>query len=86
MFKKHYEAVERLFEILGEAANRLPTEIQNQYSAIPWKNIIGMRNIIIHTYERVDVSTLWGAAKKDLPVLQPHLKTLLTDLKNANKK
>lgn len=80
-----FRAAERLFEILGEAANRLPKEIQEKYPNIPWKNIIGMRNIIIHTYERVDVSTLWGAAKKDLPALKPHLKTLLADLKNENK-
>lgn len=81
-----FRAVERLFEILGEAANRIPKEIQDKYPAIPWKNIIGMRNIIIHTYERVDLSTLWGAAKKDLPVLKPHLKILLKDLENENKK
>lgn len=80
-----YRAIERLFEILGEAANRLSKELQDKYSSIPWKNIIGMRNIIIHTYERVDISTLWGTAKKDLPLLNPLLKTMLMDLENENK-
>lgn len=78
-----YRATERLFEILGEAANRIPREIQEKYSIIPWKNIIGMRNIIIHTYERVDVSTLWGAAKRDLVVLKDELQKMLVDI-NAN--
>lgn len=78
-----YRASERLFEILGEAANRIPKEIQENYPNIPWKNIIGMRNIIIHTYERVDVSTLWGAAKKDLVVLKNELQKMLIDI-NAN--
>lgn len=80
-----FRAVERLFEILGEAANRIPKNIQEKYTAIPWKNIIGMRNIIIHTYERVDVSTLWGAAKKDLSSLKLNLKILFSDLENENK-
>ena len=41
-------AIERLFEILGEAANRIPKELQEKYPDIPWGSIIGMRNIIIH--------------------------------------
>ena len=81
-----FRATERLFEILGEAGNRIPKEIQEKYPEIPWKNIIGMRNIIIHTYERVDVSTLWGAAKKDLPSLKPFLKDILADLEYEDKK
>src|SRR5208283_5189763 len=69
-----YRAVERLFEILGEAANKIHKEIQANYTEIPWKNIIGMRNIIIHCYEKVDISTLWGSGKKDVPALINPLK------------
>ena len=76
-----YRATERLFEILGEAANRIPKELQEHYSNIPWKNIIGMRNIIIHTYEKVDISTLWGAGKKDLAGLKKVLEKMLLDLR-----
>ncbi len=75
-----FRTLERLFEILGEAANRIPKELQEKYAVIPWKNIIGMRNIIIHTYERVDISTLWGAAKKDLPQLKKALKKILLEI------
>lgn len=75
-----FRAVERLFEILGEAANRIPKELQEKHLDIPWKNIIGMRNIIIHTYERVDISTLWGAAKKDLPKLKKELKKIISEI------
>lgn len=80
-----YRTVERLFEILGEAANRIPKELQEKYPDIPWKNIIGMRNIIIHTYERVDISTLWGAAKKDLLSLSETLKNILRDISKNEK-
>lgn len=75
-----FRTVERLFEILGEAANRIPKELQDKYLEIPWKNIIGMRNIIIHTYDRVDVSTLWGAAKKDLSQLRQSLNKILGEI------
>ena len=77
-----YRAVERLFEIIGEAANRMPKELQDKYTNIPWKNIIGMRNIIIHTYDSVDVSTLWEAAQKDLPTLNKELNRMLNDLED----
>ncbi len=80
--KLRLRAIERLFEIIGEAANRIPKELQLKYTEIPWKNIIGMRNIIIHTYESVDSLTLWEAAKQDLPVLTKELKNML---KNMNK-
>lgn len=75
-----YRSVERLFEILGEAANRTPKELQEKYPKIPWKNIIGMRNIIIHTYERVDISTLWDAAQKDLSGLKLYLNDMLNEI------
>lgn len=75
-----YRTVERLFEILGEAANRIPKDLQEKYTDIPWKNIIGMRNIIIHTYEKVDASTLWGASKKDLSNLKQLLKKMLSKI------
>ena len=75
-----YRTVERLFEILGEAANRIPKEIQQNYPEVPWKNIIGMRNIIIHSYEKVDLSTLWGAVKKDVHLLIKPLEKMLEEV------
>ena len=83
-----FRTVERLFEILGESANRIPKELQEEYPSIPWKNIIGMRNIIIHTYERVDISTLWGAAKKDISSLKKTLKEMyleVSEIENESK-
>jgi len=72
---------QRFFEILGEAANKIPKEIQANYPEIPWRNIIGMRNIIIHCYEKIDISTLWGAGKKDVPMLTKPLKKMLKEIK-----
>jgi len=77
-----YRTAERLFEILGEAANKIPKEMQADYENIPWKNIIGMRNIIIHCYEKVDISTLWGAGKQDIPLLRISLNKILKENKD----
>jgi uncharacterized protein with HEPN domain len=66
----------RQFEIVGEAANRLSPEFRAKSSSIPWKKIIGMRNILIHMYEEVDLDQLWKTVEKDLPKLISELKQL----------
>ncbi|MDR1168629.1 MAG: DUF86 domain-containing protein [Heliobacteriaceae bacterium] len=66
-------AVERLFEIIGEAANRIPKDIQQKYSLIPWSKIIGLRNLIIHAYDTVNSERLFA-------VIQEDLKTLIAEL------
>jgi len=51
-------AVVRALEIIGEAAKRLPTSLREQYPAIPWRGMAGMRDRIIHGYETVDLQTV----------------------------
>lgn len=60
-------ALTRLIEIIGEAANRIPIEIQIQYSDIPWFHMVGARNRLIHGYDNVDFDILWIIVSKDLP-------------------
>ena len=69
-------AVERLFEILGEAANRIPKEHQEKYPNIPWSKIIGMRNIIIHCYDKVDAEQLFLTIQNDVPSLKKELEKI----------
>ena len=58
-------------------------ETINQYNTIPWKSIRGMRNRIIHDYENVDLSVLWGTIKESLPELKDKLKDIiLSDIDN----
>lgn len=75
-FKKNeekYEAVNRKFEIIGEAARRLSPEAQKQFPQIPWKLVTAMRNILIHDYDDVDLDIVWETAQRDLPNLILHL-------------
>ena len=70
-------AVERNFEILGEAANRISQPLQLNHPDIDWRRIIGMRNIIIHRYDEVDQETLWLVIQCNLPELKKQLLVLL---------
>ncbi len=59
----------RLLEIVGEAANRITPETQSRYPSIPWRQIIGLRNRLIHGYDDVDMDLLWVILTDDLPDL-----------------
>lgn len=67
----------RLIEIIGEAANRVPEEFQDHHPEIPWMEIIGMRNRLIHGYDEVDLDFLWKVIRNDLPKLIKQLNKLL---------
>lgn len=64
---KTIDAVVRNLSVMGEAVNNIPDEIKTKYTDIPWNEIIGMRNKIIHEYFGVDADILWETVKKDLP-------------------
>jgi uncharacterized protein with HEPN domain len=58
------DAVIRRLEIIGEAAKRLPDELKNRYPAIPWKNIAGTRDVIVHDYDSVSMPIVWRVVKE----------------------
>lgn len=66
----------RRISIIGEAANRLPEEFTKKYSQIPWKEIIGARNILIHVYRGVKMDKVWKIIRKDLKPLKEFIKKL----------
>ncbi|EIM65097.1 HepT-like ribonuclease domain-containing protein [Desulfobacter postgatei] len=74
--QKTIDAVIRNLEIIGEAAANVPREIQNLYVDIPWYQMKGMRNILIHEYFGVDNDVLWNTIQKDLPVLKEKLQAV----------
>lgn len=62
---------------IGEISKEVSEETQNEYIDIPWKSIRGMRNRIVHDYENVDLSVLWGTVKNSLPELKDELKKII---------
>lgn len=74
------DAVERNFEIIGEAVRHVPDDVQEKYVDIPWHKMRAMRNFIIHQYDEVEEIALWNTIQKDLPRLAAQLKTLKEDV------
>lgn len=67
------DAVIRNLEIIGEAARNIPDEVRNKYTDIPWRNMIGLRNILIHQYFGVDESIVWEVIRINLPEARPNI-------------
>ena len=63
------DATVRQLEIIGEAARRVSEEARKAHPEVPWHELIGMRNRLIHEYFRVDVPKVWDTALNDIPVL-----------------
>lgn len=72
-------AITREFEIIGEAVKNLPSQFKEDNPDVPWKEIAGMRDVIIHNYFRVDIDSIWNAIKKDIPVLKEQISQLMKD-------
>jgi uncharacterized protein with HEPN domain len=72
-------AIERLLLIIGEAANHVFREFQEQNSNIEWAQIIGLRNILAHEYGEVKIDKIYLAAPKSIPALLENLETLLQE-------
>ena len=70
-------ALVRLLEIVGEAASRMPQEDRAVHAEIPWADIVGLRNRLIHGYDEVDFDILWQILTNDLPPLVKALERIL---------
>ena len=73
----HQDAVMRPLAIIGEAARRVSQETRDAHPQIPWRQMAGMRNRLIHEYFRVDLATAWETVKNDIPPLIAALECLV---------
>ena len=67
-------------EIIGEAANHLSEHFKKLYKGIQWKEIIGLRNILIHEYFGIDTKIIWDVIKVDLPEVKSRIKDMLNQI------
>jgi uncharacterized protein with HEPN domain len=67
--------------VLGEAASRMPEEVVLAHPEIPWAQLRGTRNVLVHGYFQLSLTTLWETVQRDLPALRPLLSDLLAALR-----
>jgi uncharacterized protein with HEPN domain len=74
---KTYLAVVRGIEVIGEAAKHIPGSLRKKYSGVPWKNMAGMRDKLIHDYFGTDARIVWETASALIPELKPQVVQVL---------
>lgn len=74
------DATIRQLEIIGEATKNLSEDFRNKYKNIPWRNIAGMRDKLIHGYMGVDLEDVWKTIKEDIPTLSNEVNIALKEL------
>lgn len=77
-------ALARLLEIIGEEASKVSTETQSEHIDIPWTQMIGMRNHLIHGYFNVDLNIIWETLVNNLPSLITRLQQIILLLQNQS--
>jgi uncharacterized protein with HEPN domain len=67
-------------QIIGEASNALSPELRARHPKVPWRQIIGMRHILVHNYFEVDLDIVWATLERDLPPLKRTVEAILAEL------
>ena len=77
-------AVIRALEIIGEATKHVPDDIRIQYQEVPWKDMAGMRDVLIHDYFGVDEETVWLTVKEKIPEIKPLINKIMAEVIDEN--
>lgn len=65
----HQNAILKVLEIIGEAASRISADARTAHPEVPWPDIVGLRNRIVHAYFDVDLAVVWNIVRNDVPAL-----------------
>lgn len=79
--EQSFDAVLKNLEVIGEAAKRLPPEVKESHPEIAWRDIAGLRDIIVHEYFGLDLDIVWDVVESRVPVLLVQLRSLGHTLK-----
>jgi len=77
-------AVVHQLTVIGEAVARLSPEVKDPHPEIPWTDIKGLRNIVVHNYFGIDWAEVWSAATNDVPVLRSQLIEILLEYRETS--
>jgi uncharacterized protein with HEPN domain len=83
--KKTVDAVVRNLEIIGEATKNIPESARKQYPSVPWRDMAGMRDRLIHGYFGVNLDVVWKTVKERLPIVKPLVKEALAEIREKTK-
>ena len=75
--RKTVDAVLRNLEIIGEAARNVPDEVRNRHPSVPWRRIVGLRNVVVHHYFGVDLSVVWVIVSSQLEELKEEIEKIV---------
>lgn len=78
-------AVVRCFEVIGEAAKRVPEEFRHRHSEIPWRSMAAFRDVLIHQYEGVDLERVWQVVENEAPRVRMAVQKLLPPLEELER-
>lgn len=76
-------AVVRALEVIGEAAKSIPQPVRARYAELPWRDIVGMRDQLIHHYFGMNMIVVWKTVHEDLPILEPVVQRMLAETLHA---
>lgn len=75
--ERTYDAVIRNLQIIGEAVKQIPPEVRDQYPAVEWRKIAGLRDILAHAYFSLENETLWDIVQNKVPALQEQMQHMV---------
>jgi len=77
--EKTVYATLRALEVIGEASKKVPDSIKDTYPEVPWREMAGIRDKLIHDYFGVNREVVWNTVQRDIPSLRPHIQQIISD-------